>query len=191
MVHRGGRGLAGFHSFQVFLMEGGDLSPWGENGGSRCSQSFQKLLSVSRAAERARSRGKRMCEGARQRGFRDARRSKPQQKRTLQASSVSAFAEHMRGPRSNAPKRGLPTPSFGRRTQLSHCFKRKKKPSRIALSHRDFYSNGSVLYLYCPKTVAVSHVWLLKGKRKCGWKKKWFHSKEHLQRTVVWFPAST
>lgn len=34
-------------------------------------------------------------EGARQRQFRDARRSKPHQTRTLQARSVSAFAEHM------------------------------------------------------------------------------------------------
>jgi hypothetical protein len=34
-----------------------------------------------------------------------------------------------------------------------------------------FYNDGSVLYLYCPKPVAVSHVWLLKCKIKCDWKK--------------------
>lgn len=84
------------------------------------------------------------------------------------------------------PKRDLPTPHLLAEGLNYHIvWEGKKKPSRIALSHRAFYNNGSVLYLYCPKTVAVSHVWLLKGKRKCGWKKKWLHSEEHLQR--LWF----
>lgn len=71
------------------------------------------------------------------------------------------------------PKRDLPTPHLLAEGLNYHIVRKgKKKPSRIALSHRAFYNNGSVLYLYCPKTVAVSHVWLLKGKRKCGWEKK-------------------
>lgn len=69
------------------------------------------------------------------------------------------------------PKETSPAHLLAEGLNCHIVLKGKKKPSRIALSHRAFYNNGSVLYLYCPKTVAVSHVRLLKGKRKCGWKK--------------------